>query len=135
MQDAAPFGSAATEVDERDGTQKGGEDDNGIDRFPTLPGPVDVLKVEPESEFVEGEGGSYTEEYSSGLVNFSHSRKADAEQAGDEEESNAEDEVMDVKACDDQSTSTGIGELEKMGDDTRDDESSLERDERSEHLI
>jgi hypothetical protein len=84
------------------GGEQGSEEDDGVDAGSSLGRPVDVLKVEPESEFVEGEGGSDSVEDRHNAAEENRRIVAAGSDFGEpgitDEKKNddAEDEVVDV---------------------------------------
>ena len=91
-------GHEAGSADERSGYRQDAED--RVDRFSPLIGPVDILQVQPEREFVDGEadadpedGGSRVERRPPRHRRYQHDACADDDQ-------DAENLVMNVLARD-----------------------------------
>jgi predicted PurR-regulated permease PerM len=80
----------------QDHSGDGGRDDHGVDRLAALLRPVDVLQVEPEGELVQREPHADAEEHGDDLVPGGWWCDRDTDVAGDHQEHDSPDEVMDV---------------------------------------
>ena len=82
--------------------QKSTEEDDGIDAGASLGSPVDIFQVEPEGEFIEGEGGADSIEdrhkaaEKNGRVVAARADLGEPSIADEKENEDAEDEVVDV---------------------------------------
>src|SRR5450759_1589760 len=108
--------------------QEGGEDHHGVDARPTGPGPVDVLKVEPQGELVEGQRGSdpvcdrgYARQPVGAAAYFDKPDIPD-----DQEQEDAPHEVMDVKATTGDVVKGPDTHPDEVGDGTHDRERHYE---------
>src|ERR1039458_7812447 len=87
--------------------EDGAKEDHGIDALAPLPGPVHVLEIDPESEFVEGYGGcrpiGHGGELGGGALRTGSVAGADLDQpevTGAPKAGDPEDQVMEVPAPD-----------------------------------
>ena len=71
-----------------------------VDRLPPLVGPVDVLEVQPEREFVDGEADAHAEDGGGRVESRSVRRLGDQDDAGADDDQYAENLVMNVIAAD-----------------------------------